>query len=58
MAVWRGARPRGAIGGRTAARQALVVPGGGSIIHLINQPAIGDKVELKVEKIVFLDKLR
>ena len=28
---------------------------GGSIIPLINQPSIGDKVELKVEEIVFLD---
>ena len=28
---------------------------GGSIVHLINQPAIGDKIELKVEEIVFLD---
>ena len=28
---------------------------GGSIVHLINQPSIGDKVELKVEEIVFLD---
>lgn len=27
----------------------------GSIIHLINQPDIGDKVELVVEDITFLD---
>ena len=27
----------------------------GSIVHLINQPDIGDKVELKVEEIPILD---
>lgn len=27
----------------------------GSIVHLLNQPNIGDKVELKVEQIIFID---